>query len=343
MINMKEAILYKKEENNKVKCFLCNHYCNIFENSTGICCARKNIKGKLYSLVYGYPAYMNPDPIEKKPLFHFLPGSLALSLGTYGCNFKCKNCHNWDISQEADILGKNEQLEYIEPKEIIDYALRSGCKSVAYTYNEPCVFTEYALDIMKLARKKKLKNIWVSNGFFSSECLDVISPYLDAINIDLKSMDEDFYKEICRGSLEPILNNLRRISKTKIHLEVTTLIIPGLSDGEEMLERLAGFIVNELGRDVPWHISRFSSQISFALQDLPETNINSINKAYLIGKKAGLNHVYVGNIQSDERENTFCPVCGELVVGRIAYNISRKDVKGKCPKCRTNLNFLIIR
>ncbi len=337
---MLKTKFYKSQNNNKVQCRLCHHFCLIGDGQTGICRVRQNQQGKLYSLVYGYPIALNIDPIEKKPLFHFLPGSLAYSLGTLGCNFSCANCQNWDISQATGIEEKIKYFDFFKPEEIIKNALTVGCRSIAYTYNEPTIWTEYALDIMKLARKNKLKNIWVSNGYMSRDCLKTILPYLDATNIDLKSMDEDFYQKNCGAKLIPVLNNLKRLKKEKVHTEITTLIIPTLSDSPEMLKKIAKFIARELSPETPWHISKFSSQISWKLKSLPETSDKIIYKAYEIGKKAGLKYIYAGNMPGDERENTYCSACGQLAIKRIGYQIERLDKKGKCAKCGQNLNII---
>ncbi|MDD5071691.1 MAG: AmmeMemoRadiSam system radical SAM enzyme [Patescibacteria group bacterium] len=337
---MEQAKFYKKLNTNKVQCRLCHHFCIIGEGQTGICRARKNEKGKLYSLVYGYPIALNIDPIEKKPLFHFLPGSLAYSLGVLGCNFRCANCQNWDISQAEKIEEKIKYLDFIPPEKIVKNALASGCSSVAYTYNEPTIWAEYVLDIMKLARKNKLKNVWVSNGYISPDCLKAILPYLDAVNIDLKSREENFYLKNCGGKLKPVLDNLKILKKEKIHTEITTLIIPSLSDNPGMLKKIAEFIVRDLTPETPWHISKFSPRISWKLKNLPETEDEIIYQAYEIGKKAGLKYIYTGNMPSDEKENTYCPKCGQLAIKRIGYQIERLDKKGQCAKCGENLDII---
>ncbi|MDD5294397.1 MAG: AmmeMemoRadiSam system radical SAM enzyme [Patescibacteria group bacterium] len=337
---MEEAKFYKSQNNSKVQCQLCSHFCTISPGQTGICRARKNEKGKLYSLVYGYPIALNIDPIEKKPLFHFLPGSLSYSLGTLGCNFRCANCQNWDISQATDIEAKIKYLDFIKPEEIIKSALTANCSSVAYTYNEPTIWTEYAMDIMKLARKNKLKNVWVSNGYMSPDCLKAILPYLDAANIDLKSMDEDFYLKNCEGKLAPVLDNLKTLKKEKIHTEITTLIIPSLSDNPKMLKKIAQFIVSQLGPETPWHISKFSPIISWKLKNLPETENKIIYEAYEIGRQAGLKYIYAGNMPGDDKENTYCPKCGQLAIKRLGYQIERLDKNGKCAKCGKILDIL---
>lgn len=336
---MKEAKFYKQAENN-INCRLCNHFCIIGKNKTGICRVRKNIDNSLYSLVYGYPAATNVDPIEKKPFFHFYPGSQIYSIGTLGCNFKCTNCQNWDISQATNIENKQNNFEFFQPEKIVEEALGNNCIGIAYTYNEPTVFTEYALDIMRLAQENELKNVWVSNGYMSKDCLSAILPYLDAINVDLKSIDKDFYRDNCAAKLDPILENLIFLKKEQVHLEITSLVIPSLSDDIDMISKVAGFIANELGEDTPWHISKFSPKISWKLKSIPPTGDDIIYEAYEIGKEAGLKYVYVGNIPGDQKENTYCPKCGELAIHRLGYLIERHDINGRCPACDRSLDII---
>lgn len=285
---MKQAILYEKLDN-KVKCGVCNHRCVIGDGKKGICGVRKNEKGKLYSLVYGKAIAEHIDPIEKKPLYHFLPGTKTLSIATIGCNFKCLHCQNASISQADFISGKD-----LLPEKVVEDALRYNCPSISYTYTEPTIFVEYALDTMKLAKAKGLKNIWVSNGYMTKETLNLISPYLDAINIDLKAFTEKFYQEVCGAKLKPVLENLERIKKRKIWLEVTTLIISTKNDSPKELKNIAEFIKKHLGAETPWHVSRFFP--TYKLIDLPPTEVEKIYEAVEIGKKAGLKHVYGGNI-----------------------------------------------
>lgn len=292
---MKEALLYKKLKNEKVQCQACAHYCVISSNKRGICGVRENQKGKLYSLVYGKAIAVHIDPIEKKPLYHFLPGTYSLSIATVGCNLACKNCQNHDISQgskpDKPILGQE-----MSPEKIVREALDNHCPSISYTYTEPTIFLEYALATMKLAKEKGLKNIWVTNGFMSPQTLNLIIPDLDAANVDLKSFDDNFYQKYCGGRLKPILENLKELKRKGIWLEITTLIIPGLTDQEKMLKKIAQFIKKELGPETPWHISRFFPEVSWQLQDLPATSLEIIEKASQIGLQAGLKYVYKGNI-----------------------------------------------
>jgi len=293
---MHEALLYEKQKDKKVRCNACNHRCIIAESRRGICGVRENRDGKLYSLVYGKIIAEHIDPIEKKPLYHFMPGSFSLSIATVGCNFRCLHCQNADISQiskerpeEVEILGEN-----MTPKKIIQDTLDNKCPSISYTYTEPTIFVEFALDCMKLAKENDLRNVWVSNGYMTKECLDLIGPYLDATNIDLKAFTEEFYQNVCGARLKPVLENLIEIKKRRIWLEVTTLIIPGENDSEKELKQIAEFIKKELGDDTPWHVSRFFPY--YKMKDVPPTPVEKVYQAAEIGKKAGLKYVYPGNV-----------------------------------------------
>lgn len=338
----KEAILYEKIMGNKVKCGVCNHRCVIDDGKKGICGVRKNEGGTLYTLVYGKAIAENVDPMEKKPLFHFMPGTLSLSIAAVGCNFRCLHCQNADISQvskerafeDSDlILGKN-----LPPEKVIEDALAENCPSISYTYTEPTIFVEYALDTMKLARKKGLKNIWVSNGYMTKETIDEIAPYLDAINVDLKGFTEEFYAEVCGARLEPVLENLKDIKKRGIWLEITTLLITGKNDSPEELKGMAEFIKNNLGDDIPWHISRFFP--AYKIIDLPPTEVKIIREAVEIGKAAGLKYVYSGNVPGDTFEDTYCPKCKEKMINRVGYLVERFDDNGKCSNCGENLSIV---
>jgi pyruvate formate lyase activating enzyme len=338
---MIESYLYKKLENKNIQCQTCSHKCFILPKKFGICGVRKNIDGKLYALNYGKAISESIDPIEKKPLFHYLPGTHTLSVATVGCNLRCGNCQNWQISQlvktDKKLLGIGQDLS---PEEIMNDAVKNKCPSISYTYTEPTIFLEYALDTMKLARDKNIKNIWVTNGFMSEETLELIKPYLDAVNVDLKSFDIEFYKKNCGAEIKPILENIRCLKKNNIWVEITTLIIPGISDNKKMLEKIAEFIFNELGSEVPWHISAFSGEISYKMQNIPDTPIEKIDQAYNIGKKAGLKYVYAGNVLRSSKENTYCPKCNELAIERIGFYIKRFDKNGRCGKCGYELNLI---
>jgi pyruvate formate lyase activating enzyme len=304
----------------------------------GICGVRENRDGKLYSLVYGKAIAVNIDPIEKKPFFHFLPGSYSLSIATVGCNYSCKNCQNFDISQapkpDKPVLGED-----LPPKEIVKIALKNNLPSISYTYTEPVVFLEYALDTMKLAKKKGIKNNWVSNGFLSKESRKLIIPYLDAINIDIKSFSDKFYKSNCGARLQPVLDTAKLMKKSSVWVEITTLIIPTLSDSEEMFKNIAKFIKKELGSETPWHVTQFCGVISWKFQNLPDTPVETLKRAWEIGKSTGLKYVYTGNVPGLPSEDTFCPKCNALAINRTGYIISRHDKSGKCSKCNTNLNI----
>ncbi len=282
----KECILYKKEKNNKVQCLACAHKCIISENKTGICNVRKNINGKLYLLVYGKIASIGVDPIEKKPLYHFFPNTKTFSFGTIGCNFKCENCQNFDISQETNIIGED-----YSPEQIINEAIKTGCKSISYTYNEPIIFAEFIHDTAKLAKKQGLKNIIVTNGYWTKESFDYLKDLINAVNIDLKGNNK-FYKKICKARLKPVLETIKRCHKQGIHIEITTLLIPDENDNEKQIKEIAEFI-SSLDKNIPWHISRFFPR--YKMQDKEITSKESLEKAYEIGKKY-LNNVYLGNI-----------------------------------------------
>jgi pyruvate formate lyase activating enzyme len=341
---MRESILYDKLGKKLVRCRTCSHFCVVAPGKRGICGVRENIGGKLFFLPYARAIAANIDPIEKKPLFHFLPGSSTFSISTVGCNLRCGNCQNWEISQfgkPAEVTQKmiEKSGEELLPKEIIKLAKENNCPSISYTYTEPTIFLEYALEAMKLAKEVGLKNVWVSNGFMSNDTFRLIAPYLDAINIDIKSFDDKFYSENCGARLEPVLENCRRTVKNNIWLETTTLIIPDFSDDEKMLEKIARFIAKELGDFVPWHVSAFSGTISWKLQHLSATPVEKIKRAYEIGKLAGLKYVYAGNILGSDMESTFCSKCGQGMIERTGYNIERLDKLGKCGKCGNVLNI----
>jgi len=337
---MKETLLYKKLKNKKTQCQNCPHFCNILPGKRGICGVRENIDGKLFALNYGKAIAVNIDPIEKKPFFHFLPGSYSLSIATVGCNLKCANCQNWGISQgskpDKPILGED-----LPPKEVIKIALENNLPSISYTYTEPTIFIEYALDIMKLARKAGLKNNFVSNGFMTEESAKLVIPYLDANNIDIKSFDDKFYRENCGGRLKPVLDTAKLMKKSGVWVEITTLVIPTLSDSEEMFRGIAKFIYNELGPETPWHISQFCGAISWKLQHIPDTPVETLEMGYKIRKEIGLKYVYTGNIPGLPSENTICPKCGTVDINRMNYIIHRHDKNGKCPKCGQDLNLII--
>jgi len=343
---MKEAYLYKKLPDKRVQCQNCAHYCVISAAKRGICGVRENIDGKLYALNYGKVIACHIDPIEKKPFFHFLPGSHSLSLAAIGCNFRCDNCQNWDISQASkppqltreDIQKMGSDFA---PEQIVEEALKQKVPSISYTYTEPTIFIEYALDTMKIAKSNGLKNTWVTNGFMNKDVLELVAPYLDAANVDLKSFDDKFYQKNCGGKLQPVLDSLKLMKKLSIWVEITTLVIPGLSDSTENSNDIAQFIYKDLGAETPWHISKFSPKISWKLQHLPETDLQAIEKACHIGLETGLKYVYSGNVIGQASEDTYCSKCNSVNIDRTGYQIVRLDKNGFCHKCGEDLNIIV--
>jgi pyruvate formate lyase activating enzyme len=333
---MKEAMFYEKLDNNLVNCNLCSHRCRkIAESKRGICGVRENINGTLYSLVYGKAVARSVDPIEKKPLFNFLPGSRAYSIATVGCNFRCDNCQNYDISQlpsvRSTIVGED-----VPPEEVVLAAKLSNCESIAYTYTEPTIFFEYALDIAKIARNEGIKNVFVTNGYITPEALKEIGPYLDAANIDLKSFSDEFYRKNCGARLEPVLDSIRLYKSLGIWIELTTLIIPALNDSEEELRKIAEFI-KEVGAEIPWHITQFHP--TYKLIDKPVTPVTTLRRARQIGLEAGLRYVYEGNVPGENGENTYCPKCQKMLIRRLGYQIIENKIKNStCPYCGAKID-----
>jgi pyruvate formate lyase activating enzyme len=332
-----EAMFFEKLENNVVKCNLCSHRCpRIADKKRGICGVRENRNGKLYSLVYGRLIARNIDPIEKKPLFQFLPGSRSYSIATVGCNFRCGNCQNFDISQMPKERGSIVGQE-IPPEEVVSAAKRSFCRSIAYTYSEPTIFFEFALDIAKLAKKENIKNVFVTNGYITPEALTAIAPYLDAANIDLKSFSDEFYRKNCGARLQPILDSIKIHKKLDIWTEITTLIIPTLNDSEQELRQIAEFIKREAGPETPWHITAFHP--TYKLIDLQRTPIQTLRRAREIGLEIGLKYVYEGNVPGETGENTNCPNCQKPLIHRHGYQILENKIKdSKCPYCGTKID-----
>ncbi|HBF42227.1 MAG TPA: AmmeMemoRadiSam system radical SAM enzyme [Desulfobacteraceae bacterium] len=327
---MKEAYLYEKLENEKVRCLLCNHHCVIENGKKGICGVRENRSGTLISLVYERIIAKNCDPIEKKPLFHFLPGSLSYSIATVGCNFRCLFCQNADISQmpsdHNQIMG-----EKTTPDQIVREALDTRSVTIAYTYTEPTIYFELAVDTARIATTKGLKNIFVSNGYMTEECLRDIYPDLHAANVDLKSFSNKFYKEECGGRLGPVLKTLETMKNLGVWLEVTTLLIPGLNDSKKELRDIAEFLAG-LDPNIPWHISRFHP--TYRLTNIESTPPEGIQEARDLGYEAGLKYVYTGNLPGDKGEKTFCHQCGKLLIDRFGFNVIHNKIeKNCCPKC----------
>jgi len=333
---MKEALLYESLDANRVRCNLCNHRCKIQEGKRGICSVRENQDGKLYSFVYGKIIAEYIDPIEKKPLFNFLPGSRAFSIGTVGCNFRCKHCQNFDISQyphehKGEIIGQDRT-----PEQIVAAAKAAGCETIAYTYTEPTIFFEFAHDTAMLAQEEGIKNVFVSNGYMSSEAAYQIAPYLDAINIDIKAFTEKFYKEICGARLKPVLETIRLVKKLGVWVETTTLIIPGLNDKEDELRDIARF-VKSVGTEVPWHVTQFYP--TYKLRDRPPTSVATLRRAREIGMEEGLRYVYEGNVPGEAGENTYCYACGAVLIERSGFGFIRNHLQdGKCPECGTKID-----
>lgn len=333
---MKRAILYRKLKGKIVKCTACNHYCKIAPGKTGICGVRRNIKGDLYLLVYGVTSGAGVDQIEKKPFFHFLPDSPAYSIGTIGCNFACDFCQNAWMSQcTKDKSIPVPPLYKLSPKEIVQTCLEEKIPIIAYTYNEPAIFFEYAYDTAKLAHKQGLRNVFVSNGYISKEAINKIAPYLDAINIDLKAFTEKFYRTICKAKLKPVLDSIRQCYKGKIWVELTTLIIPDENDLSKKLEQSAGFIAS-ISKSIPWHVTSFSP--AYKMQDKPSTPQETIKRAHTIGKKAGLKYVYAGNVHGEDLHSTYCPKCNTCLIKRDwGYTRVEALENGKCKKCNTKI------
>jgi pyruvate formate lyase activating enzyme len=329
---LKEAVLWEKAEDKKVQCFLCSHRCLIADGKVGFCAVRKNIDGVLYSLNYNKVCSANVDPIEKKPLFHFQPGSRSFSIATEGCNFRCGFCQNWQISQAAVEQGRIDG-QAIGPQQIVEEAAASGCKSIAYTYTEPTIFMELCEETATLAKKKGLANVFVSNGYQTKEAIDFSKDWLDGINVDLKAFSEDYYRRLCKAKLQPVLDTIEYIAKhTSIWMEITTLLVPGENDSEDELKKLVEFLATKAGVDVPWHISRFYPQ--YKLLDSEPTPMETLERAYEIGKAAGLHFVYLGNVPGTKTEKTYCYECGGLLIDRIGYRVLSNKIKGKtCPDC----------
>ncbi|MFH0732968.1 MAG: AmmeMemoRadiSam system radical SAM enzyme [Candidatus Omnitrophota bacterium] len=290
---IKEAMLYKSMDGSLVECGLCAHHCRIAESQFGFCKVRQNKEGKLYTHVYGEVIAAHVDPIEKKPLYHFLPGSMSYSIAAPGCNFRCGFCQNWQISQLSAQDQASKVMYKMSSEQIVKAAIENNCKSISYTYTEPTIFFEYAFDTAKIAKQKGLSNIFVTNGFMTAETLQMIKPYLDAANVDLKFFREETYKKICKGRLQPVLDSIKLMKKSGIWLEITTLVVPGLNDSEEELADIAAFIAG-VDKKIPWHISRFFP--NFEYYNVGATPLDILKKAKEIGKEKGLQHVYLGNV-----------------------------------------------
>ncbi len=327
---MREASFYKKLEGSEVHCFLCAQHCCIEPGGRGKCGVRENRDGTLWSLVYGKPVALHVDPIEKKPLYHFYPGTLSYSLGTVGCNFTCEFCQNADIAQgpkQGGLIGEREVL----PDAVITQAMGLNCASISYTYTEPVIFLEYALDIAEKARSENLVNVFVTNGFMTAQSLEKAAPFMDGVNVDLKSFNKEFYKDHCGARLKPVLSTIERMKEKNIWVEVTTLVIPGLNDSSQELKQIADFLVS-IDPDMPWHVSAFHP--SYQMLDRGRTPARTLNTARSIGMDAGLSYVYVGNIPSIEGRNTYCRGCGAMLLDRSDYAAEKAELSGNaCAVC----------
>ncbi|GAB4270346.1 MAG: AmmeMemoRadiSam system radical SAM enzyme [Deferrisomatales bacterium] len=331
MDTVREARLWSPLEEGKVRCVLCSHRCRIPPGRAGLCGVRENRDGTLYTLVYGRLVSEAVDPIEKKPLFHVRPGSRSFSIATAGCNFRCAHCQNYAISQ---VHRDRHRLpgRFVPAEAVVRTARDAGCESIAYTYTEPTIFFEYARDCMALARKAGLLNVFVTNGYMSAECLDEAVPLLDAANVDLKAMTDDFYRKICGARLEPVLDNIGELWRRGVWVEVTTLVIPHHNDSPEELRQIARFLV-AISPDIPWHVTGFYP--TYRLTDEPPTPASTLARARDIGLEEGLHYVYTGNRPGRGGEDTVCPGCGKVVIGRVGFSLTEVAVTadGTCSAC----------
>jgi len=331
----KEAKFWKSL-NGKVQCLLCPHKCILKEGQRGICGVRENRNGKLYTLIYASCSSAYPDPIEKKPLFHFYPGSLVFSLGTVGCNFRCLHCQNYSISQ---VKPEDYPLAEMMPDEAVERALRC-CDGIALTYNEPTIWWEYAYDVFKIAKEKNLYTVFVTNGYINEEPLEEIAKYLDAANIDTKSMSKEFYKEICKARLEPVLQACKLYKEKGVHIELTYLVIPRKNDGIEDIKKYCRWVLEELGEEQIVHFTAFYPH--YKMLDLPPTPFKKLLEIYNIAKREGLHFVYLGNVPHGDYENTYCPNCGNLLIERHGFSAKIKGLDGeKCSKCGAKIPVVI--
>jgi pyruvate formate lyase activating enzyme len=332
------AWLSRQLDDGRILCEACHQHCKLKEGEYGVCGIRRVEEGKLRLLAYGLAAAVNVDPVEKKPMFHFLPGSKVFSFGTVGCNFTCAFCQNYDISQYPKEHGHAVFGKELPPERVIELARENGCRSIAYTYNEPVVFFEYTYDTARLAHEAGLKNIYVTSGFETHRAIDTIAPYLDAMNIDIKGFTETFYNEICGAKLKPVLDTVRYAHKKGIWIEVTTLLITGRNDSDEEIRDIAKFIA-ELDTAIPWHLSAFYPM--YKMLDVPPMPLQTLRRAYEIGKEEGLQYIYIGNIDDEKFESTYCPQCSEAVIrrsGRVGQHVTnRLNENGICPICGYNV------
>ena len=332
---MIEARFYKKIEDGCVRCFLCAHRCKILNNRKGICGVRENLNGRLYTHIYGKVISRAVDPIEKKPLFHFYPASMAYSIATPGCNFRCLHCQNYQISQVSK-TGLDFTCPETTPEEIVADAIKTRCSSIAYTYTEPTIFMEYAYDTARLADAKGIKNVFVTNGYMTKEALKTIKPYLHGVNADLKSFNDKFYRRVCGARLAPVLDSIRLMKDMGIWVEITTLIIPTMNDKDEELLSIARWI-KETDPSTPWHISAFYPV--YKLSNLSGTPLSTVERARRIGLDEGLKYVYTGNMPGNSGENTYCHSCGKLLIERTGFYVMKNHIKdSKCPCCKSSID-----
>ncbi len=333
----KPAKFWEKLPDKKVRCSLCPWRCEIAPGKLGVCRSRKNEDGDLYTLVYGSIVSMAADPIEKKPLYHFWPGTDVFSLAAPGCNFKCLHCQNWTISQ---VNVEEIAHEDLPPERAIELTKRYGCKGIAHTYSEPAIWMEYAYDVGKLAHREDLYNVYVTNGYMTIDALEEFSPYLDAANVDIKAFNDNFYRKICGvPSLGPVLEACEWMIGHGIHLEVTYLVIPRENDSSEEIRKFCKWVFEKLGPEVPTHFSRFYPH--YKMTDRSQTPVEALERAVKIAKEEGLHYVYVGNVPGHEFDNTYCPKCGELLIERYGFSVTRHELKDKqCPKCGTKINVV---
>ncbi|MBP1928117.1 pyruvate formate lyase activating enzyme [Methanolinea mesophila] len=336
MITMHEALQYEKTEDRKVKCSLCAHRCLIKEGSHGICGVRLNREGVLYAATYGRVSAEAVDPIEKKPLYHFLPGTLSYSLGSVGCNFHCEHCQNWHISRAGvDTMG----LMDLAPGTGVSRAKERGCASIAWTYNEPTIWHEYALDMGTLARKEGLGTVYVTNGYITEEALTELSPMLNAFRVDIKAFTDEFYKKTCGARLQPVLDASVKARELGMHIEVVHLVIPGLNDDPEESKAMIRWIIDNLGPETPLHITRFHPD--YKMTDRGPTPVQTLEKIYRMAREMGLMYPYLGNVFQHRGENTYCPECGELLIERSGFAARIRNLKDhRCQKCGHEIPYV---
>ncbi len=331
---LREAMLYEQLQNNRIKCNLCARRCPIPEGAFGFCNVRKNESGRLFSLNYAKACAAHVDPIGKKPLSHFHPGALVMSIATIGCNFRCQFCDNWTISQEKDITGRD-----FPPESVVEATKSYGCQGISYTYTEPTIFFEYAYDTASIAYKQGIFNTFVTNGYMTLEAIEMIAPFLDAATVDFKGGgDPEFYRKFSSvPSVEPIYESLKAMKKHDIHVEVTNLVVPKIGDSMDRIRELAKWITENLGKDTPFHLLRFSP--NYKLDDISSTEIKTLEEAHKVACEQSLNYVYLGNVLGHRYENTYCPGCREMLIKRYGFDVTRWNLTNdmRCPNCGTQI------